>query len=126
MSDSSKTKTYLLPLALVLCFVGCSTSHLTPESKTTVDPYQIDATLLAHKPEFRTCYEEQRTKASGRILAEFVIGSDGKVTKKAIKSSTLNQPKVEECVLNTIQKIQFAAPGHGLTIHVAYPFRFYQ
>jgi TonB family protein len=94
----------------------------------SIDASAIEAAILAHKDEFRLCYEKElnagRPSLSGRVLPLFVIGSSGRVSRAAVKESSLHSANVERCVLQVIKRIQFPAPAGGGTVEVTYPFKF--
>lgn len=72
----------------------------------------------------RGCYETALAKIpdlTGRLLVEFTIGGDGKVT--ATRASGLN-PGVEACVASVIAAIEFPKPTGGAPLKISYPFVF--
>lgn len=93
-----------------------------------IDADAIEAALLAHKDEFRLCYEKEinaeNPKLAGRIGTSFVIGSSGRVTQAGIESSSLKNANTERCVLTVIRRIQFPTPRGGGIVQVTYPFKF--
>ncbi|MFN7685989.1 MAG: AgmX/PglI C-terminal domain-containing protein, partial [Oligoflexia bacterium] len=93
-----------------------------------VDASAIEAALLAHKDEFRLCYEREinaeKPDLSGRVGTNFVIGAEGKVTQAGIASTSLNHPPTEKCVLTVIRRIDFPKPRGGGVVQVSYPFKF--
>jgi TonB family protein len=58
------------------------------------------------------------------VLPLFVIGSSGRVSRAAVKESSLHNANVERCVLQVIKRIQFPEPAGGGTVEVTYPFKF--
>jgi outer membrane biosynthesis protein TonB/pSer/pThr/pTyr-binding forkhead associated (FHA) protein len=94
----------------------------------SIDKNAIEAAILAHRDEFRLCYEREinaeSPDLSGRVTSSFVIGSTGRVTESGIASSTLRSPNVERCVANVIKRIQFPTPAGGGVVQVTYPFKF--
>lgn len=129
-SDTSKCVIYIecmkklsLPL-LTLLVIVFSTPGFSSEQKITPANDKVETALQAHKSEFQACYRNNGSKGSGKVMADFTIGKDGKVTAASVKNSTLNQPVVEACVLKTIQGIQFSMPQGAETVHVIYPFKF--
>jgi len=93
-----------------------------------IDADAVEAALLAHKDEFRLCYEREinaeNPKLAGRVGTSFVIGSSGRVTQAGIESTTLKNANVERCVLAVIKRIDFPIPRGGGTVQVTYPFKF--
>jgi TonB family protein len=93
-----------------------------------IDASAIEAALLAHKDEFRLCYEREinaeNSKLSGRVGTSFVIGAQGKVTQAGVASTSLNNANAERCILNVIRRIDFPIPRGGGIVQVTYPFKF--
>jgi TonB family protein len=93
-----------------------------------IDASAIEAALLAHKDEFRLCYEREinaeNPKLSGRVGTSFVIGAQGKVTQAGIASTSLNNANAERCILNVIRRVDFPIPRGGGIVQVTYPFKF--
>lgn len=93
-----------------------------------IDADAVEAALLAHKDEFRYCYEKEinaeTPKLSGRVGTTFVIGSSGRVTQAGIESTSLKNANVERCILNVIRRIDFPIPRGGGVVQVTYPFKF--
>jgi TonB family protein len=94
----------------------------------SIDADAVEAALLAHKDEFRLCYEREinaeNPKLSGRVGTTFVIGSSGRVSQAGIESSSLKNANVERCVVQVIKRIEFPAPRGGGIVQVTYPFKF--
>ena len=93
-----------------------------------IDADAVERALLAHRDEFRLCYEREinaeNPKLAGRIGTTFVIGAAGRVNQAGIESTTLKTPAIERCVLNVIKRIQFPIPRGGGVVQVTYPFKF--
>ena len=93
-----------------------------------IDASAIEAALLAHKDEFRLCYEREinaeNPKLAGRVGTSFVIGAQGRVTQAGVASTTLNNANAERCILNVIRRIDFPIPRGGGLVQVTYPFKF--
>ena len=53
----------------------------------------------------------------------FTIGTDGRVTKANIVSSSLADEQVKQCILRRIKRWKFPKPDEG-TVTVSYPFIF--
>jgi hypothetical protein len=52
------------------------------------------------------------------------ISGKGVVILSKVASSSMNSPKVENCIRKNIQKLRFPAPKNGKMVIVRYPFRF--
>ncbi len=74
----------------------------------------------------RNCYEQQllaNPDLSGKIIVFWKIGLDGKVTDASIKSSTMNNARVEACLTQTVRRLRFDKPDGGICV-VEFPFIF--
>jgi pSer/pThr/pTyr-binding forkhead associated (FHA) protein/outer membrane biosynthesis protein TonB len=93
-----------------------------------IDAAAVEAAILAHKDEFRLCYEREinaeRADLAGRVGTSFVIGSSGKVTQAGIESTSLRNANVERCVLTVLRRIDFPIPRGAGVVQVLYPFKF--
>jgi TonB family protein len=80
---------------------------------------------LVHDAKY--CYEPElakNPKLSGRIEVQFTISAEGKVIAVVLVSSTMNNPKVERCLVNAIRRWRFPKPSGGGIVIVKYPFSF--
>jgi TonB family protein len=93
-----------------------------------IDKDAVEAAILAHKDEFRLCYEREinaeNPNLAGRVWTSFTIGSSGRVTEAGIASSTLKNANAERCVLGVLRRIAFPIPRGGGEVQVNYPFKF--
>jgi TonB family protein len=94
----------------------------------SIDADAVEAALLAHRDEFRYCYEKEINAESsgigGRVGTTFVIGASGRVAQAGIESTSLKNANVERCVLNVIRRIDFPIPRGAGLVQVSYPFKF--
>ena len=93
-----------------------------------IDREAIEAAIRAHKDEFTYCYEREvnagQPNLAGKINTAFVIGASGRASQMAISASSMGSPKVENCVLSVIGRIQFPQPNGGVPCNIKYPFSF--
>lgn len=93
-----------------------------------IDSDAINAALLAHRDEFRLCYEREinaeHPGATGNVVPIFTIGGSGRVTTAGISSSTLKNAAVEGCVMRVIKRIEFPTPRGGGEVTVTKIFAF--
>ena len=61
---------------------------------------------------------------NGKIEMLIKISGKGVVILFKVASSSMNSPKVENCIRKNIQKLRFSAPKNGKMVIVRYPFRF--
>ena len=78
--------------------------------------------------QFRFCYQKEldraKSKFSGRIKLNFIIGASGHVTRAGVVSSDI-KPEVKGCVVNVLKGIPFPAPRGGGKVEVTQPMNFY-
>jgi hypothetical protein len=93
-----------------------------------IDADAVEAALLAHRDEFRLCYEKEinaeNPGLAGRVGTTFVIGSTGRVNQAGIESTTLKNANTERCILAVIKRIDFPIPRGAGLVQVSYPFKF--
>ncbi len=87
----------------------------------------IDEVVKSRMQQIRYCYSRQLTRdpsLSGKLVVKFTIARDGTVSSAGIKSSTLADPAVGECVTSRFYRMQFPEPRGGGIVVVSYPFLF--
>jgi outer membrane biosynthesis protein TonB len=90
-----------------------------------LDPDIIRRIVRAHINEVRHCYNEGLSRdpeLSGRLIADFTIGADGRVQAPAKISEGIGDAETETCVANAIQRWLFPKPRGGGEVSVTYPF----
>jgi TonB family protein len=114
-----KTRAVLFSIG-ILSFSACSSAF--------IDQHAVEDTLIAHRTEFNSCYEDGTnslaSRPSGRVRVGFVIGREGKSSQVVIEETTLHAPLTESCIVRVIEKTQFP-PSQGEDAHISYPFKFY-
>jgi TonB family protein len=71
------------------------------------------------------CYRRELTKTpglSGEMTVDFIVGPGGAVQSAKMASTSLNNARVEQCVLGRFMRMQF--PPVGVSSSVSYPFEF--
>jgi len=92
----------------------------------SIDRKAVYAAINKKMHKIQRCYEREVMKKgnlSGKVTAEWTIGSNGRVRRAKIKLSTINSRKVDACVLGVIKRIKFPKPKGGDVI-VVFPFIF--
>lgn len=85
------------------------------------DETAIAAVVGKHKPAIQDCYQRglrRNRDLQGKVVVRFVVTQQGTVSEAKIVSSTLQNPVVEDCMLNRIKKwndFGAAAPEEGET-----------
>lgn len=96
----------------------------------SMDPDVIRRILREHIPQFRSCYQKELNRNSGRdisgsIRLVFTIGASGSVSRAGVDGRTRLPRRVKGCVVNVLRGIQFPSPLGGGTVDVKQPFNFY-
>lgn len=99
----------------------------------TIDKEAIRRVIRAKLHEVKSCYEralntlEKGRKLEGKIVLGWEIIEKGQARNVSIKSSSLNNPTVENCIRDRLASWIFPEPPPGLVAEVkAYPFVFNQ
>lgn len=90
-----------------------------------LDKDQIAAVINRHIGEVIYCYEKGLQVSpglNGRVGVRFVINGGGNVSTASLASSSLNNAKVEGCVMNRLRTWKFPKPVGGVNVKVTYPF----
>ena len=92
-----------------------------------LDKSVIDRVVKQHLAQMRYCYQKELNKdptLAGKVVIKFTIESDGTVSVAEVKSSTLGNETVENCLCQRFLRLQFPAPSGSGTVIVSYPFVF--
>ncbi len=86
---------------------------------------EVDRVVKSRKGMLQRCYQREladRPELAGKLVVDFAIDEGGAVTRAKIGSaSTLDDDRVETCVLRQIRNLKFPAKGGAI---VRYPFVF--
>lgn len=88
---------------------------------------EVGEVIHRHLSEVRYCYESAMIRTpniEGKLMTGFVISSTGIVKSSEIKSSTLPDPRLDDCILRRLVTWQFPKPRGGVDVAVSYPFIF--
>ncbi len=89
---------FSVPKASGLSFAGC------------IDKRLFQKVIRLHENEIRHCYNVALLKdktLKGRVTTVFLVSPNGIVKKALIKDSTLNNPEVEQCIVEHIENWVF-------------------
>jgi outer membrane biosynthesis protein TonB len=78
-----------------------------------------------HLEEIRYCYEQalqSRPELQGRVAVRFIVAPTGAVQAAAKSSSDLGNPRLEQCIVDSVARWTFPAPDGGGLVVVTYPF----
>ncbi len=106
-------------------FVSLDSGGSQVEEGLTKD--EVGKVIHAHLNEVRYCYESAMIHTpdiEGKLIVDFAIGPAGLVRTAAVKSSTVPDPRLDDCLIRRLKRWQFPHPKGGVTVGVTYPFIF--
>jgi TonB family protein len=92
-----------------------------------LDRSLIDAVIKRKMSQIRYCYQRELQKnpqLNGKLTIKFTIAKDGAVSQAGVKSSSMGNPAVDQCVVQRFYQMQFPEPKGGGIVVVSYPFIF--
>ena len=96
-------------------------------TRGSLDKEIIRRIVRAHMNEVKYCYDQELVRnkdLAGRVSIQFVISGTGQVINSLVQSTTMNNVRVESCVVGAVKRWSFPKPeGAGIAI-VSYPFNF--
>jgi TonB family protein len=96
----------------------------------TIDREAVRRVIRAGLREIRGCYERELNKLNktqrleGKVIIEWTIADHGRALNAKVKSSTLGNRAVENCVRDRLASWKFPDPPAGTVAEVNYPFYF--
>jgi hypothetical protein len=103
-----------------------TTNPLVNETPGRLSPDAIHRVVMAHAAEVRACYDEAARadpELQGQILLSWEVLPDGSVSAPMIFRATLDNARVEECLLRQVQQWRFP-PSNSQTTVDGFSFRF--
>ncbi|OFZ22384.1 MAG: hypothetical protein A2X94_00100 [Bdellovibrionales bacterium GWB1_55_8] len=88
---------------------------------------EVGEVIHRHLSEVRYCYESAMLRTpgiEGRLIVNFLIGGSGSVLSSEVKSSTLPDPRLDDCILRRLGTWKFPATKGAINVAVSYPFIF--
>jgi hypothetical protein len=107
--------------------VEATTTLVAPTVLGSIDPQSVRRVVRAHAGQIRACYESALSRTpgiAGKVVVQWVIGSDGRVTKVQIAESSLKSADIEGCLQTKIATWRFPKPTGGGLVVVNHPFVF--
>jgi hypothetical protein len=99
----------------------------TATVRGSLDKDIIRRVVRLHMNEVKYCYDQELVRKAGvegRLSVQFVISPLGQVISSVMQSTTMNNVRVEKCVVDAVKRWEFPKPvGGGIAI-VSYPFNF--
>ncbi len=97
----------------------------TVEEGLTKD--EVGQIIHKHMKEIRYCYETAMVRSpdiEGKLVVHFTIGNAGSVRSTGVRSSTVPDQRLDDCVLGRLAHWKFPNPKGGIEVAVTYPFIF--
>jgi hypothetical protein len=95
-------------------------------SKAIAEPTRAEEVIAGTRGAMRRCFDEGRTRdasLAGRVLLTLVVSPTGDVYRATITESTLSDPEVQACLLQTFRTTAFPVPVNGSsTLHIPVVF----
>ncbi|HAR42892.1 MAG TPA: hypothetical protein DCS07_09735 [Bdellovibrionales bacterium] len=88
---------------------------------------EVGAVIHRHLNEIRYCYESAMVHSpsvEGKLLVGFSIAGNGSVRSADVKSSSLSDSGLGDCVLRHLSSWRFPKTKGGINVSVSYPFIF--
>ena len=134
MTMSIASKEALAPLSTVVYSSTMPTetdsNSLTLNEDENADGYthrsQISLIIKHNMSRFQGCYIKELSKnpnLAGQVILQFQVNTEGQVVNAKVQESTLQNLKIEECLLRHIQGIPFD-PSIGSDHIITFPFVF--
>ena len=92
----------------------------------TIDKEAVAKVINAHLHEVSSCYERALLRTpglTGKIVLEWQITVSGSVGYAKTKSSSMQSPAVESCIIQSLKSWKFP-PAKGAGVVITYPFMF--
>ncbi len=85
----------------------------------------VSTVLRANANQSRECFQDLLKRApgaKGKVVVDFIISADGRVTKAAVSNSTINDAMVRGCLTVKLKSWKFPKSSDGKSVKVQYPF----
>jgi TonB family protein len=96
----------------------------------TIDREAVRRVVRAGMRELRGCYERELSKLNktqsleGKVVIQWTIAAQGRALNAKVKSSTLGNRAVENCIRDRLSTWRFPDPPNGTEAEVNFPFSF--
>jgi TonB family protein len=88
---------------------------------------EVGKVIHAKISEIRYCYESsmlRKPELEGKLVIDFVIGNGGRVRTANVKETSVEDERLNECILKRLARWEFPKPKSGVEVAVSYPFIF--
>jgi hypothetical protein len=96
-------------------------------ARGSLDKEIIRRVVRLHMNEVKFCYDQELVRSTGlggRVSVQFLIAGNGQVINSFVQSTTMNNVRVESCVVGAVKRWTFPKPEGGGIAIVSYPFNF--
>jgi TonB family protein len=97
------------------------------EFSGTIDKEAIRKVIRDNQRQIQACYEKALNKNPqlyGKVTLQWDINESGRVSNAGVKSSSLKNSEVENCILSRLRLWKFPEAPSGTVAGVSYPFLF--
>jgi hypothetical protein len=98
----------------------------TPQVSGYLSAEEINRVVRANQAALRYCYEsevQRQRSLKGKVIVQWRVDRAGLVPTARVASTTLNDSRVEGCIVRQVRKWHFPKPDGG-EVSVMYPFIF--
>lgn len=106
-------------------YVAMDTTGSSVEEGLSKD--EVGKVIHRHMSEVRYCYEAsilRNPELEGKLVLGFTIGASGKVKVAGVRSSTLSDSNLDDCIVRRLSAWKFPNTKGGIDVGVTYPFIF--
>jgi outer membrane biosynthesis protein TonB len=106
-------------------FLAADSSGSMVDEGLTKD--EVGEVIHRHLSEVRYCYESAMIHTpdiEGKLITAFVVNPGGAIKTAEIKSSSLPDPRLDDCIIRRLMTWKFPKPRGGVEVAVNYPFIF--
>lgn len=108
--------------------VNVSGDKEKPEYKSPYEQNQVKNTIVKNNPQIQECYlkhlEEKEAISSGRVRLDWQISPEGEVLSPQVVTSSMNNPKLDDCILGKFKKFKFPAPPSDKPVYTTFTYIF--
>ncbi len=97
------------------------------KADTGLTKNEIGEVIYRKRSEVRYCYEAaliRKTGLEGKVVVQFTIMASGLVKTAAVEDSSVDDPILEQCIINHLKRWKFPKTRGGVEVGVSYPFVF--
>lgn len=99
-----------------------------PRIVGSISEMEVSKTIRSRERVLKACYErelERTAGLAGKIVIEWKIREDGKVSTTRVSNTTMGNAKVETCLIRQVRALRFPKSGDAKPVRVQQPILFY-